>query len=71
MSNKNLYDIDHIFPQSKIKDDSLDNRVLVTKKSNEDKGNIYPISQNVREDRKEFWQLLFPVYWNRILLVYS
>ena len=27
--NKNLYDIDHIYPQSKIKDDSLDNRVLV------------------------------------------
>ena len=56
--NKNLYDIDHIFPQSKIKDDSLDNRVLVTKKSNEDKGNVYPIPQNVRDDRKEFWQLL-------------
>ena len=56
--NKNLYDIDHIFPRSKIKDDSLDNRVLVTKKSNEDKDNVYPIPKNVRDDRKEFWQLL-------------
>lgn len=26
--DSNVYDIDHIFPQSKIKDDSLDNRVL-------------------------------------------
>lgn len=32
--NKNLYDIDHIYPQSKIKDDSLDNRVLVKKTTN-------------------------------------
>lgn len=56
--NKNLYDIDHIFPQSKIKDDSIDNRVLVTKKSNEEKGNIYPVSQNVREQQTSFWKLL-------------
>lgn len=56
--NKNLYDIDHIFPRSKLKDDSIDNRVLVTKKSNEDKGNIYPISQNIREERMPFWKML-------------
>lgn len=56
--NKNLYDIDHIFPRSKIKDDSLDNRVLVTKKSNEEKGNVYPIAQSIREDRKDFWKML-------------
>ncbi len=56
--DKNLYDIDHIFPQSKIKDDSLDNRVLVTKKANEDKSNIYPVNRNIQEDRKSFWQML-------------
>lgn len=56
--NKNLYDIDHIFPRSKIKDDSIDNRVLVTKKSNEDKGNIYPIDQAVRNQRLPFWKML-------------
>ena len=56
--NKNLYDIDHIFPRSKIKDDSLDNRVLVTKKSNEEKDNIYPLSQNVRDKQTPFWKLL-------------
>lgn len=56
--NKNLYDIDHIFPRSKIKDDSLDNRVLVTKKANEEKGNIYPISREIREDCAGFWKML-------------
>lgn len=56
--NKNLYDIDHIFPRSKIKDDSLDNRVLVTKKSNEEKGNIYPISQSIRKHQFSFWKML-------------
>ncbi len=56
--NKNLYDIDHIFPRSKLKDDSIDNRVLVTKKSNEEKGNIYPISQSIREKQLAFWKML-------------
>lgn len=56
--NKNLYDIDHIFPRSKIKDDSIDNRVLVTKKSNEEKSNKYPIAQNIRNDRASFWKML-------------
>lgn len=56
--NRNLFDIDHIFPRSKIKDDSLDNRVLVTKKANEDKGNIYPVSPDVRKTMTPFWQML-------------
>lgn len=56
--NRNLYDIDHIYPQSKIKDDSIDNRVLVTKKANEDKGNLYPIRTDVREKMGDFWRLL-------------
>ena len=55
----NKYDIDHIYPRSKIKDDSLDNRVLVTKLSNEEKGNTYPINQNIRRDRADFWKMLF------------
>lgn len=37
------YDIDHIYPQSKVKDDSLDNRVLVSNSVNHDKSDIYPI----------------------------
>lgn len=56
--NKNLYDIDHIFPRSKLKDDSMDNRVLVTKTSNEKKDNNYPIAQNIRDEQLPFWKLL-------------
>lgn len=52
------YDVDHIYPRSKLKDDSIDNRVLVTKKSNEDKGNNYPLSAEVREKMRPFWEML-------------
>lgn len=56
--NRNLYDIDHIYPQSKIKDDSLDNRVLVKKVINEKKTNIYPISEDIRRSQQDFWRSL-------------
>lgn len=56
--DKNICDIDHIFPQSKIKDDSLDNRVLVFKTENEKKGNIYPIAQDIRIQMASFWKML-------------
>lgn len=56
--NRNIYDIDHIFPQSKIKDDSIDNRVLVLKTANEIKGNIYPISSDVKNKMAPFWKIL-------------
>lgn len=36
---KTKYDIDHIYPRSKIKDDSLNNRVLVKRELNEEKDN--------------------------------
>ena len=55
--NIRLFDIDHIIPQSLIKDDSLDNRVLVSKKSNLNKSNnlISPLIQN---NQKDFWLML-------------
>lgn len=37
------YDIDHILPQSFIKDDALDNRVLVSKAVNNDKSDNVPV----------------------------
>lgn len=37
------YDIDHIMPQSFIKDDSLDNRVLVTRAVNNQKSDNVPV----------------------------
>lgn len=57
------YDIDHIFPRSKIKDDSIENKVLVKRQANIDKGNTYPIPDNVfypstRDNQKRFWKML-------------
>lgn len=53
-----LYDIDHIYPQSKLKDDSLDNRILVTRALNADKEDIYPIAKEIRDQQKGFWHAL-------------
>ena len=52
------YDIDHIYPQSKVMDDSLDNRVLVKKKINAEKSDVYPIRADIRSRMKSFWKSL-------------
>lgn len=52
------YDIDHIFPQSKVKDDGLSNRVLVYRPENEKKGDKYPIAAAIREKMRPFWTAL-------------
>ena len=49
------YDIDHIWPRSVVKDDSLDNIVLTNKKDNIDKGNLYPINPSIQKTMKSFW----------------
>ncbi len=54
----NNYDIDHIFPQSKIKDDSLENRVLVLKTANAEKGDRYPIVAETRQKMTSLWKTL-------------
>ncbi|MEE0740649.1 type II CRISPR RNA-guided endonuclease Cas9 [Ruminococcus sp.] len=52
------YDIDHIYPRSKTKDDSLDNRVLVKKELNRDKTDEYPINPNIQKKMISHWNLL-------------
>ena len=52
------YDIDHIYPQSKVMDDSLDNRVLVKKELNAQKSDTYPIRNEIRVKMKSFWKTL-------------
>lgn len=52
------YDIDHIWPQCKIKDDSLDNRVLVLSKYNGKKGDEYPLPEEWRRSQMAFWMHL-------------
>ncbi|MGI6698920.1 MAG: type II CRISPR RNA-guided endonuclease Cas9 [Christensenellales bacterium] len=53
------YDIDHIYPQSYVKDDSIiNNKVLVLSTANEDKGNVYPIKTEVQRKHRGFWKFL-------------
>lgn len=52
------YDVDHIFPRSRIKDDSIENRVLVKSVLNREKTNTYPISQDIRSRMLPFWSML-------------
>lgn len=56
--DNNQYDIDHIYPQSKTMDDSLNNRVLVKKTANADKSDSYPIGEDIRQKMKPFWTML-------------
>lgn len=55
-----LYDIDHIYPQSRIKDDSIHvNLVLVKKELNSKKGNEYPIPNEVLlGNTRKHWSIL-------------
>ncbi len=56
--NDNKYDIDHIYPQSKVMDDSLNNRVLVRKKINAEKSDGYPIKEEIRSKMRPYWNYL-------------
>ena len=52
------YDKDHIFPQSKTKDDSLDNLVLVDRTLNVSKTDVFPIDKEIRNKQCNFWKML-------------
>ena len=59
LQNNDTYDIDHIYPRSKIvKDDSFDNLALVLKDENAKKGNEYPIDKDIQANMKSFWKFL-------------
>lgn len=58
LMNDNLYDIDHIYPQSKIKDDSFDNTVLVKKEYNSKKGDGYLFEFDWQKKQMNFWNIL-------------
>ncbi|MGX7014598.1 type II CRISPR RNA-guided endonuclease Cas9 [Vagococcus silagei] len=57
ISSLSQYDLDHIIPQSFIKDDSLDNLVLVSSSKNRGKLDDVP-SEDIVRSRKRFWQTL-------------
>lgn len=51
------YDVDHILPRTFIKDDSLDNKVLVLRSKNAEKADRYPLPQGF-SDQQDFWKML-------------
>lgn len=55
IKDDNYVNVDHIYPQAYVKDDSLDNKVLVLSKLNGEKSNKYPISSKIREKMYSTW----------------
>ena len=57
--DNNKYDIDHIYPQAKIKDDSFTNTVLVKRGRNAKKEDRYPLSSDIQTpSNRKFWKFL-------------
>lgn len=57
-----LYDIDHIYPQAFVKDDSIiNNKVLVLSEENGTKGNRYPVDSSIQSTMVQFWKYLLSV----------
>ena len=57
MKGNSEWDRDHIYPQSKVKDDSIDNLVLVKKVENSKKSNGL-LSDTIRRKMFGFWRML-------------
>ncbi|MCL2050976.1 MAG: type II CRISPR RNA-guided endonuclease Cas9 [Lachnospiraceae bacterium] len=51
------YEVDHIIPQTLIKDDSIDNKVLVKREENQNKGGDVP-SEKIVGKMKGYWEML-------------
>ena len=63
LKSQNIYDQDHIYPKSRLYDDSIENRVLVKKDLNLKKGNNYPLDNSIIPDTlrpkvERFWKIL-------------
>lgn len=53
------YNIDHIYPQSFVKDDSImNNKVLVDSNINGAKQDVYPLDSAIRHTMTDFWAML-------------
>ena len=55
IENQSLYEIDHIIPRTLIKDDSIDNKALVLRKCNQEKGASYVLPRHYRNDHQKIW----------------
>ncbi|MBR1748024.1 MAG: type II CRISPR RNA-guided endonuclease Cas9 [Clostridia bacterium] len=55
--NGDMYDVDHIVPQALVKDDGIDNKVLVLREKNGAKSDTYPLPAGF-SDQQGFWKVL-------------
>lgn len=59
LTDNTAYDIDHIYPRHYIKDDSIENNlVLVKKEINAAKTDNYPLEDKIRNSQQTFWRQL-------------
>lgn len=59
MSGNTMYDIDHIHPRHFVKDDSLENNLVLVKKTiNAHKSDTYPLEPEIRKNQYGFWKTL-------------
>lgn len=58
--NNSHYDIDHIYPRHYIKDDSIENNLVLVKKTinNDIKGDKFPVNSSIQKDHAKFWKML-------------
>ncbi|WP_165251976.1 type II CRISPR RNA-guided endonuclease Cas9 [Adlercreutzia sp. ZJ304] len=53
------YEVDHILPQSYIKDDSFENKALVFKEENQRKSDQMLLPADMRREMKPYWDALY------------
>ena len=58
MTANSKWDIDHIYPQCKIKDDSFDNMVLVRKDVNNHVKRNHIVPSSIRKEMTPYWKML-------------
>ncbi len=59
LSGNGDYNIEHIYPRSFVKDDSvINNKILVDSKANGDKSDSYPIDPSIQNKMRAYWTFL-------------
>ena len=59
LSDKSRCNIEHIYPQSYVKDDSLiNNEILVLSEVNGQKSDTYPVSAEIQKNMRGYWESL-------------
>lgn len=56
--NNSCFNVEHILPQSKVYDNSVNNLCLVKKELNMDKGNTYPLNEELQKEMLPYWNKL-------------